>query len=771
MADSNIGALPLAPSVADDSLLVMEQQGTAMKVTGALLKEYAKQGVELEFQEDLEAAQAAADRAEDAVSSVTGMTVSAHESETATVTKSMRDGKVNLNFGLPRGEQGVPGPAGQTGPRGPQGAPGNGLTILGYYDTESELRASVPAPEPGDAYGVGAEAPYDIYVLDGVTGDWKNNGPLSSGGGGAIPENVVTSEGGATLEIPASFGDAPHTITITEEEELPLTASDVEYDSAATGMEAGTVQEAVDQLFTSVSDGKALIASAVTDKGVPTEQDATFAEMAENIGQIATGGDASDATATPGDILGGKTAYTASGKVEGIIPSLPAQTIMPGTADKTIANGQYLAGTQTIKGDPNLTSGNIKKGVSLFGVVGAMESSFAATLTVTADIGAVVTATCGDTSIEALSTTGTVVLELPIEGTWTVTAVRGMAQYNTVTLEVSNQYSAELTAEVHVEFFGTITPLSVARDGPAAVSIENYALFGGGRYHNASSGNIGCNAVDAYNAMLTRSQPTPLSTIRAGLAAASASGYAVFCGTNQELVMGYSENANAYDKDLVKVNVQSMSEARSSCGAASIGDFALFGGGYTRSVPSTVTGTVDAYGKDLVKADDPAPIIAPGAACAASNANYAIFYASGKASAYDKNLTRALPAANIDLAGKAAAMAGNYVIVTGQQTAVAYDLFLTMVEPEFPAEGQTKAAGTTLKDHALFVHEGAPGVAEVYDPYLVRTTVSAPGVDYPESGAAASIGDYALHGGGWDENIISNYGDKFVNTVHAFRYV
>ena len=40
MADSNIGALPLAPDVADDSLLVMEQQGAAMKLTGGMLKNW-----------------------------------------------------------------------------------------------------------------------------------------------------------------------------------------------------------------------------------------------------------------------------------------------------------------------------------------------------------------------------------------------------------------------------------------------------------------------------------------------------------------------------------------------------------------------------------------------------------------------------------------------------------------------------------------------------------------------------------------------------------
>lgn len=41
--------------------------------------------------------------------------------------------------------------------------------------------------------------------------------------------------------------------------------------------------------FTSVSNGKTEIASAITDKGVSTSADASFAAMAENIGKISTG--------------------------------------------------------------------------------------------------------------------------------------------------------------------------------------------------------------------------------------------------------------------------------------------------------------------------------------------------------------------------------------------------------------------------------------------------------------------------------------------------
>lgn len=47
---------------------------------------------------------------------------------------------------------------------------------------------------------------------------------------------------------------------------------------------------AINELFQSVSNGKELIASAITDKGVETDANAKFATMAENIGKIDGGG-------------------------------------------------------------------------------------------------------------------------------------------------------------------------------------------------------------------------------------------------------------------------------------------------------------------------------------------------------------------------------------------------------------------------------------------------------------------------------------------------
>ncbi len=59
--------------------------------------------------------------------------------------------------------------------------------------------------------------------------------------------------------------------------------------------ESGKLVDAlvVKEVFQSVSEGKKAIASAITDKGVQTDAGASFAVMAENIGQIQGGGSGS----------------------------------------------------------------------------------------------------------------------------------------------------------------------------------------------------------------------------------------------------------------------------------------------------------------------------------------------------------------------------------------------------------------------------------------------------------------------------------------------
>ena len=86
----------------------------------------------------------------------------------------------------PQGEKGEKGATGAQGPRGAQGEKGEtgaGFQVRGYYASVSALEAAVTSPEVGDAYGIGAAQPYDIYILDGTTGTWVNNGPLQGAKG------------------------------------------------------------------------------------------------------------------------------------------------------------------------------------------------------------------------------------------------------------------------------------------------------------------------------------------------------------------------------------------------------------------------------------------------------------------------------------------------------------------------------------------------------------------------------------------------------------
>lgn len=52
-----------------------------------------------------------------------------------------------------------------------------------------------------------------------------------------------------------------------------------------------------------------------------------------------------------------------------------ATTYTPTTTNQTIASGTYLTGTQTISGDADLIAGNIKQGITIFGVEGTYSGS------------------------------------------------------------------------------------------------------------------------------------------------------------------------------------------------------------------------------------------------------------------------------------------------------------------------------------------------------------------------------------------------------------
>lgn len=66
---------------------------------------------------------------------------------------------------------------------GNKGSDGTGVTILGSYDTEEELKQAHPTGNPGDAYMIAG----DLYVWDAANSQWKNVGRIQGEQGDAGP--------------------------------------------------------------------------------------------------------------------------------------------------------------------------------------------------------------------------------------------------------------------------------------------------------------------------------------------------------------------------------------------------------------------------------------------------------------------------------------------------------------------------------------------------------------------------------------------------------
>ena len=93
-----------------------------------------------------------------------------------------------------------------------------------------------------------------------------------------------------------------------------------------------------------------------------------------------TGDKLGDAAAS--DVAEGKTFTSSAGlKVTGTakasVPTLQAKTVTPSAAEQTVTPDSSYDGLSsvTVEGDANLVPGNIKSGVSIFGVVGSFEGS------------------------------------------------------------------------------------------------------------------------------------------------------------------------------------------------------------------------------------------------------------------------------------------------------------------------------------------------------------------------------------------------------------
>jgi hypothetical protein len=135
---------------------------------------------------------------------------------------------------------------------------------------------------------------------------------------------------------------------------------------------------------------KTSIISILQSAGVSASTDETLGELIAKIDTALDSRVKPAGTAVAGNVLSGKTFINSTGQtITGTMTNRGgAQTVTPGTSNKTLYSG-YYSGNITVQGDSDLIASNIKSGVNIFGVTGsyAGSSSSLTTKTINTEFG------------------------------------------------------------------------------------------------------------------------------------------------------------------------------------------------------------------------------------------------------------------------------------------------------------------------------------------------------------------------------------------------
>lgn len=222
---------------------------------------------------------------------------------------------------------------------------------------------------------------------------------------------------------------------------------------------------------------------------------------------------------------------------------------------------------------------------------------------------------------------------------------------------------------------------------------------------------------------------TGLSTARSQMAAATIGDYAIFAGGYTGSIVS---TVDAYSKSLTKSSISSLATARSYSAATTIGNYALIGGGDVSG--SSGTYTVETYNKSLTRGTCTSLETAISLHAAASNDSYALF---GGGYYWYRNTKKKYVRSNTNVV-------------------YAYDSSLALTVPTGLSKYPGSLAATNVGDYVLFAGGGVPSiitpgysnVVDAYDKSLTRTTATNL-TSGKEDLAATTVGGYAIFAGGY----------------------